>query len=297
MNMNWFKPIIRYTKRNLPKILITAGAIGVVGGTVVACCATTKLKPIIDEGKKKKEEIRDTIPEDQQKKAIRKTDIQTGVKVVRLYAPSALIMGLSLTGMIGSNRILQKRNIALAATVTTLDASIKEYRARMAEKFGEDAEFDVMVGGHEKEFEYTDENGEKQTKKIWIADPNLASPYAFYFDEKSLSYNKIDCDMNRTTLDIVQNTMNDRLSVLDPSEPGDPDGAFISLNDLYYNLDMPRTKMGQHVGWRKHLDENGDWDNHIDLRIQKVNRLDKYGEWEDIYVCDPNVEVLFPEDN
>ena len=45
------KRIAVKVKIKSPTIMIVAGVAGVVGGTVMACRATMKLKPILDEGK------------------------------------------------------------------------------------------------------------------------------------------------------------------------------------------------------------------------------------------------------
>ena len=65
------------------------------------------------------------------------TYTQTGIKLVKLYAPSAILGTLSITSMLASNNILRKRNVALAAAYATIDKGYKEYRNRVVERFGE----------------------------------------------------------------------------------------------------------------------------------------------------------------
>ena len=119
-------------KQHSPEILITAGVIGVVASGVMACKATTKVNDIITETKEQLEPIHAAgerlknneelmcsdgtqyTKEDNQKD-LTIVYIQTGVKLVKLYAPSVALGALSLGAIITSHKILSKRNVALAA--------------------------------------------------------------------------------------------------------------------------------------------------------------------------------------
>ena len=114
-------------KKHSPEILMIGGAIGVVSSAIMACRATTKLSKVMDEHKHNVEQIRyvannpgavpanKTYTKDDAKKDIAITYTQTGLKLVKLYAPSVILGTLSLTCMISSNNILRQRNAGLAA--------------------------------------------------------------------------------------------------------------------------------------------------------------------------------------
>ena len=71
------------------------------------------------------------------KKDLTTVYVQTGVKLIRNYAPAVILGALSLSAIITSNNILRKRNVTLAAAYATLDKSFKEYRKRVIERVGE----------------------------------------------------------------------------------------------------------------------------------------------------------------
>lgn len=119
--------------KHSPEILMVCGAVGAVTSAVMACKATLKVNDImsahqssvatIHDVKDGKVEVKEgaEYTEEDAKKDLTTVYVQTGVKLVKLYAPAVILGGLSLGCMIGSNRILQKRNAALTAAYVTLD--------------------------------------------------------------------------------------------------------------------------------------------------------------------------------
>ena len=133
-------------KKHSPEILIVGGVIGTVTSAVMACKATTKLNDILEESKDTIDKIHevtadeayaDRYSEEDAKKDLTITYVQTGLKIAKLYAPSVVLGAFSIGCMVASNNILRKRNIALAAAYATVDKSFKEYRGRVVERFGE----------------------------------------------------------------------------------------------------------------------------------------------------------------
>ena len=119
-------------KKHSPEILIAAGVVGTVASAVMACKATTKLSTVLEEHKKdvdavhecsKNEEIKADYSQEDAKKDLSIIYTQTGVKLIKLYAPAIALGALSLTSIVASNNILRKRNVALAAAYATVDKS------------------------------------------------------------------------------------------------------------------------------------------------------------------------------
>lgn len=114
------------------------------------------------------------------------TYVQTGAKLVKLYGPSLVVGGLSVAAILASNNILRKRNVALAAAFSTVSKSFEEYRGRVIEKYGKEADNQLRMGVHEEVVQETvtdDMGNEKQVSKtVKVANP-LGSPYAKLFDE------------------------------------------------------------------------------------------------------------------
>ena len=276
-------------KKHSPEILVGAGIAGTVVSAVLACKATTKVAEILDETKG----TLDTIHEGMETGAINgqeytnedgKKDTvvvyaQTGMKLAKLYGPAIILGTLSITSILASNNILRKRNVALGAAYAAIDKSFKEYRGRVIERFGEQVDTELKYGIKAKKFEEIEvdpETGkEKKVKKtVMVADPNLQSDYAVYFDSKSRNY-ETNPDYNRMFLKAQQAFANDKLQTR----------GHLFLNEVLDDLDLPRTPAGQIVGWTK----DGP-DGYVNFRIVEVERETEDGRHEPALLLDFNVE-------
>ena len=276
-------------KKHSPEILVVAGIAGTVVSAVLACKATTKVAEILDETKG----TLDTIHEGMETGAINgqeyttedgKKDTvvvyaQTGMKLAKLYGPAIILGTLSITSILASNNILRKRNVALGAAYAAINKSFKEYRGRVIERFGEQVDTELKYGIKAKKFEEIEvapETGkEKKVKKtVMVADPNLQSDYAVYFDSKSRNY-ETNPDYNRMFLKAQQAFANDKLQTR----------GHLFLNEVLDDLDLPRTPAGQIVGWTK----DGP-DGYVNFRIVEVERETEDGRHEPALLLDFNVE-------
>ena len=276
-------------KKHSPEILVVAGIAGTVVSAVLACKATTKVAEILDETNG----TLDTIHEGMKTGAINgqeyttedgKKDTvvvyaQTGMKLAKLYGPAIILGTLSIISILASNNILRKRNVALGAAYAAIDKSFKEYRGRVIERFGEQVDTELKYGIKAKKFEEIEvdpETGkEKKVKKtVMIADPNLQSDYAVYFDSKSRNY-ETNPDYNRMFLKAQQAFANDKLQTR----------GHLFLNEVLDDLDLPRTPAGQIVGWTK----DGP-DGYVNFRIVEVERETEDGRHEPALLLDFNVE-------
>lgn len=276
-------------KKHSPEILVVAGIAGTVVSAVLACKATTKVAEILDETKG----TLDTIHEGMETGAINgqeytnedgKKDTvvvyaQTGRKLAKLYGPAIILGTLSITSILASNNILRKRNVALGAAYAAIDKSFKKYRGRVIERFGEQVDTELKYGIKAKKFEEIEvdpETGkEKKVKKtVMVADPNLQSDYAVYFDSKSRNY-ETNPDYNRMFLKAQQAFANDKLQTR----------GHLFLNEVLDDLDLPRTPAGQIVGWTK----DGP-DGYVNFRIVEVERETEDGRHEPALLLDFNVE-------
>lgn len=276
-------------KKHSPEILVMAGIAGTVVSAVLACKATTKVAEILDETKG----TLDTIHEGMETGAINgqeyttddgKKDTvvvyaQTGMKLAKLYGPAIILGTLSITSILASNNILRKRNVALGAAYAAIDKSFKEYRGRVIERFGDQVDTELKYGIKAKKFEEIEvdpETGkEKKVKKtVMVADPNLQSDYAVYFDSKSRNY-ETNPDYNRMFLKAQQAFANDKLQTR----------GHLFLNEVLDDLDLPRTPAGQIVGWTK----DGP-DGYVNFRIVEVERETEDGRHEPALLLDFNVE-------
>lgn len=260
-------------KKHSPEILATIGVVGVVSSAVMACKATTKLNDILDESKYTMDKIKEVsndpsyterYSEEDAKKDLTITYVQTGVKVAKLYGPSIALGTLSLSCLLASNNILRKRNAALSAAYMTVDKSFKEYRNRVTERFGDEIEKQIRYNIKAEEVETTiiDENGKETTvteiKKTM--DPNLYSDYARFFDESCANWQNSP-EYNLMFLKSQQQYANDLLKAK----------GRLFLNEVYDMLGIDQTKAGQVVGWVYDV-KNPVGDNFVDFGIYDMDR-------------------------
>ena len=100
------------------------------------------------------------------------------------------------------------------------------------------------------------------------------SPYAFKFDENSISWDK-DGYMNLCFLKLTQDYLNDLLK----------HRGHLFLNEVYDRLGIPRRAIGQCVGWI-YNESNPNGDNFVDLDIfNERNNNDG-----NVFILDPNVD-------
>lgn len=263
-------------KKHSPEILAVTGVIGIVTSAVMACKATTKVNDIVDEAKETIDKIHESVgkglhtsdgeeyTEEIAKKDLTITYVQTGLKFVKLYGPSVALGIASIGCMLGSNHILRKRNIALAAALTNVATSFKEYRGRLVDRFGKDLDRELRFGIKAKEVEetVTDEDGKETTvkKTVEVVDPNTAhSIYSIVFCEGNTGWTR-NAELNKVFLIQQQNWANDKLKM----------NGILTLNEVYDMVGAPRTAYGQIAGW-VYTDDSSIGDNFVDFGIFDVN--------------------------
>ena len=271
--MKTYKKVELKAIKHSPEILAGVGVVGVVGSLVMACKATTKLSDVLEESKEQLDKIKEVAADpayeekysqDDAKKDTTITYVQTAMKVTKLYAPSVILCASSLGCLLASNNILKKRNAALSAAYMTVDKSFKEYRKRVADRFGEEVEKEIRYNIKAEEITKVDENGNEVTETVKIMDgtddPNSYSDYARFFDESCAAWQN-DAEYNLTFLKAQQQYANDLLKAR----------GRLFLNEVYRMLGIDETKAGQVVGWVYNPD-NPTGDNFVDFGIYNMKR-------------------------
>ena len=209
--------------------------------------------------------------------------IQTGVKIAKLYAPAVVLGTISIAGIVASNNILRKRNVALAAAYATVDKSFKEYRSRVVERFGDDVDKELRYNIKAKKIEEMIKDPESGKEKKSKTTVNVAAPtvddYARFFDKTCRHYEE-NMNYNLMLLRSQQQLANDKLVA---------DG-FLFLSDVYDMLGITRTKMSQSVGWIYKPDGNSNGDNFVDFGVMVVKRETEDGGYEDAILMNFNVD-------
>ena len=263
-------------KKHSPEILAVTGIVGIVTSAVMACKATTKVNDIINEAKETVDKIHESVgkglhtsdgeeyTEEVAKKDLTIVYAQTGLKFVKLYGPSVALGIASIVCMLGSNHILRKRNLALAAALTNVATSFKEYRGRLVDRFGKDVDRELRFGIKAKEVEETvvdkDGNETTVTKTVEVVDPNTAhSLYSIVFCEGNTGWTR-NAELNKVFLIQQQNWANDKLKM----------NGVLTLNEVYDMVGAPRTAYGQIAGW-VWTEDGTIGDNFVDFGLFDVN--------------------------
>lgn len=242
-----------------PEILTGVGIVGVVVATVFACRETLKVETVVDQTKEEIDDIKDALErhpgeytELDSKKDLAIVYTRTVVDVVKLYAPSVLIGAFSIACIVGSNRILRKRNAALTAAYMGLSEAFKQYRKRVVEEQGSDADMRYRYGLKKEERVVQNEDGTVEEKTVvTTTGPLIPSPYARYFRKGNPNWHP-DPEQSLLFLRSQQITANNLLKA----------NGHIFLNEVYDLLGLPRSSMGQEVGW-----VSGAQDDYVDFGI------------------------------
>lgn len=255
-------------QQHSPEILIVTGVVGGVGAAIMACKATTKADDIFDDYHSEMEKIETCEADHSLSESGQYTDddarkdraivyIHTAGKFVKLYGPSILVGITSIACIFASNAILRKRVIAVTAAYSALDGAFNEYRSRVVEKYGEDADKEFRYGTKAKKMTQTVVNEDGSEEKIKVFDhtySGIGSIYAVPFkqyttlpngDQVRNVYYDMDPNYNEAYLRSREQYATDHLLAY----------GHIFLNDVYKTLGIPPTKAGQVVGWSL---ENGD---------------------------------------
>lgn len=251
-----------HVKKHSPEILLVTGI--VTGGValVAACRATTKIESVLAETKNNVEQVHECAAageirvqegteirtveytEEDSKKDLTIIYAKTAWNVTKLYAPAIGFGIVSLTCILASHGIINKRNAALATTVTAIGNEFEDYRNRVVERFGADMDRELKYNIKAKEVEETviNEDGTESVVKKTIEvieDPYKGqSEYARCFCEGCTGWTK-DPESNLTFLRAQERWANDRLQAV----------GHLFLNEVYDMLGLPRSSAGATMGW------------------------------------------------
>lgn len=253
-------------RKHSPEILMGVGIVGGIASTVLACKATTKAQDILEESKTQVEAVHTVLEdpentperysEEDSKKDLAIIYAQTGVKLVKTYAPAIALGVLSIVSILASNNIMRKRNVALAAAYTVVDNAFKDYRGRVVERFGKEVDRELRYNlKAEKVTEVvTDENGkEKKVKKTVLKPQGVVSGYARIFDAGNPGWEN-DPAINLAYLKAQQALCQRKLETQ----------GYLFLNDVYKLLGYREDLASRNVGWIFD-EENPVGDNFVDF--------------------------------
>lgn len=240
--------------KHKPTIYIVGGTACMLISTVTACYATTKVKDVIDDSKRQlndtklavehPEVLKDGMeytPEDAKEDA-KIIMVKTGFKIAKLYAPSIILAGVGIAGILTGNKIMRERNLYLSASLAAVTKEYSKYRERVADRYGADEEYKIRYNiVDEQNTEVVEENGKKKKVKVNkenAIDPTKYSIFSKVYDAAIPGWSK-DPEENLRTLKQIEQWANFKLQT---------EGVLI-LNDVYKAIGFEKTKAAHIAGW------------------------------------------------
>lgn len=213
--------------KNSPAILTGISVAGVVTTTIMAVQATPKALELIKEERLERADNDENF-------IYGSTPLPTKdlIKLTwKCYIPTTIMGSLTIACIISAHTVNHKRNAALASLYSLTEKSVREYQAKVIETIGENKERQVRNAVAEQNIK----DNPVTTKEVIITGKGEMLCY----DTLSGRYFKSDVEKIRQSLNkLSRDLMSD---------------MFISLNDVYYELGLSSTKLGDMLGW--HIDD------------------------------------------
>ena len=221
-----------FWKRNGSTVLTSIGAVGAVATTVMAVKATPKALMLLEEAERKKGE-----------------DL-TNFEIVKVagptYIPTVLVGVSTLACIFGANVLSKRHQASLISAYAMLDNSYKEYKKKVEDVYGEDANARIR---------------EEIVKGKYIecdlpADGELELFYDMYSDRYFHS--------TKSKVQYAEYHLNRNLATRD----------YATIDDFYEYLGIAGIEGGDEIGWTTESIIEMYWQNWIDFTHQRVELED-----------------------
>lgn len=196
-----------FLKRNSATILTCIGGAGVIATSVMAVQATPKALELLKNAEEEKGESL--------------TKLETVQVAGPVYIPSVVVGAATIACVFGANMLNKRHQAALTSAYALMDSSYKEYKKKMKELYGEEADAEVR-----KEIvkdRYNDEEVEVEDDKL------------LFYDEYSKRY------FNATMEDVLraEYQLNRDLVMR----------GYAYVNEFYIELGLDPIDGGWDLGW------------------------------------------------
>lgn len=242
-----FKNVQQIASRRSPEILIGIGIAGMITTTVLAVKATPKAMELMRAEKRRKNKD-STIIFDEAKSTYRghgkqpyccKLSLFETVKTTwKCYIPAVSTGIVSAACLIGAQSVNARRNAALATAYKLSETAFTEYKDKVVETIGEKKEQAIKDKITQEKLE---KNPVSSNEVIMTEKGNTLC-----FDPLSARYFLSDIDQIKR----VEYALNEMMFVTD----------YVSVNDLYDELGLAHTSVGDDLGWCLHRDGKAKFD-------------------------------------
>ena len=197
-----------FLKRNSATILTCVGAVGVVATAIASVKATPKAMALLENAREEKGEDL--------------TKIETIKTAGLAYVPAVLIGVSTIACIFGANALNKRQQAALMSAYALLDRSYSEYRSKVSELYGEDADKNVISAISKDKYDEIDI-------------PEVEDGKELFFDFYSMQY--FESTMEKVLQ--AEYNLNRNLTVY----------GFASLGEFYDELGIGSTSATRSVGW------------------------------------------------
>lgn len=211
-----------FIKKNSATILTVGGAIGVVATAVTAAKATPKAMALLEKAK--------------EEKGTELTVVETVKVAGPAYIPSVLIGASTIACIFGANVLNKRKQASLMSAYALLDNSYKEYKNKVKELYGEEADGNVR---HEIAKDHVQDAVKPPGDK------------RLFFDMYSMQY----FEASMADITAVESEINRTLQI---------NGA-VSLNYYLDLLNIPHDNQYSELGWSVGQMYDTYWTSWIDL--------------------------------
>ncbi len=252
-------------KKNIPTIISFASAGGVIVTGIFSARAAIKSSPVIEEYKEKMELLKSNKETFENQKEYKKEVFSvckdTAVGVAKQSWPAVTAAGLTVFGILKSDRMHRMDYAKMAGMYATLFAGYTEYRKRVAEKYGSEAEKDIYYDMQREEIVTveTDKKGKEKTKVETIFKPGFehdANYTTWLIDTNDKLWYWRKPELTKYYLDEQQRFLTDLLQ----------SRGFVFLNEVLRALHKPEIPEGQFIGW-VYDEDKATGDNYIDFGL------------------------------
>lgn len=218
-----------FVKRNASTILTVAGGVGVVVTTGMGIQATPKALALLDRAEEEKGEALTTLE---------KVNVALPV-----YIPTIVVGVSTIACIFGANVLNIKQQASLTSAYALLDSSYKEYKEKVNELYGENADMRVREELAKDKFD--------EAELIKATGDEL-----LYYDEFSGRY----FNATPARVQYAQYNLNRDIQLQ----------GYASLNDYYEYLGIDPIDSGDAFGWTESRNREEYWQAWVDFNHHKV---------------------------
>lgn len=217
-----------YVRRNAPTILTCVGGIGVVATSVMAVKATPKALQLLEEAKAEK------------------GDNLTKLEVVAVagpaYIPAIVTGAATIACVFGANILNQRQQVSLASAYALIDNSYKEYKKKIEELYGKEA--NTKVQQEIAKDKYKENDIQQEYDELLFYDEFSGRYFNATIERVLVAEYQVNCKLHNTGHD--------------------------TLNHFYELVGLNPIDGGDTLGWSEGGNYERYWQSWLDFRHNKV---------------------------